>query len=370
MRGMALRQQVYDEIDAEHPFQQVIDLAKKASESFSAARGLSPEDEHGYISEVQMLLRLLDYAGRKYAGNVLDYISSSSADPFMREAFQQSEDLLERVRRNREGQGASPYEETCRAHLDRLYGRHELALQAWDGLLSRRDIYAPPIRRQLVWTYLARKDRSWQNLEPKEIDRIVDLLERNLREEPHVDSNLRLWVQAVRETSKPPTTESIIERVGYWRTNANSLEATFYSYVLYALQTIEGSALAIDLANRFIEECKTRTRFNRNRTKSLEWLGKGTGVTRLVHHTQLGNWDRAKNFWDKTALLVRLTGRIAKIDAAQAGQIEVQGGLKAFFVPALGKDRKYLKGQHENYAVSFYLGFSYDGLRAWEVRDT
>jgi tetratricopeptide (TPR) repeat protein len=366
MRGMALRQQVYEEIEADHQLQQLIDLAKKSSESFAAARGLSPEDEHGYISEVQMLLRLLDYAGRKYAGNVLDYVGSHSADPFLREAFQQSEDLLERVRRNREGQGASQYEETCRAHLDRLYGRHDLALQTWDSLLSRKDTYAPPIRRQVVWTYLARRDRSWHKLDVREIDRIIDLLERNLREEPHIDSNLRLWVQAVRSSSKPPTIDSIIERVGYWRTNANSLEAVFYSYVLYALKAIEGSALAIDPANRFIEECRTRTRFNRNRTKSLEWLGKGTGVTRLVHHTQLGTWDRAKNFWDNTALLARLTGRIARIDAPQSGEIEIQGGLKAFFVPALGK---YRKGRSENQAVSFYLGFSYEGLRGWEVRD-
>ena len=326
MRGMALRQQVYEEIQADRDLTQVIDLAKKASESFGAARTLSPEDEYAYISEVQMLLRLLDCAGRKHAGSALDYASSHSADPFLREAFQQSEDLLERVRRNREGQGASHFEETCRAHLDTLYGKHEVALQAWDGLLSRKDTYAPPIRRQIVWTYLARRERSWHKLEPREIDRIVDLLEQNLREEPHIDTNLRLWVQAVRNSSKPPTMESIIERVGYWRTNANSLESVFYSYVLYALQAIEGSILAIDSANRFIEELRARARFSRNRTKSLEWLGKGSGATRLVHHTQLGNWDQKKEFWDNTILLTRLGGRIARMTRRSQERLKPKAG--------------------------------------------
>ena len=157
-----------------------------------------------------------------------------------------------------------------------------------------------------------------------------------------------------------------MERVGYWRTNTNSLDSVFYLYVLYALQAIEGSALAIDPANRFIEESKTRTRFNRNRTKSLEWLGNGTGVTRLVHHTQLGTWDRSKDFWENTDLLARLPGRIARIDAPQSGEIEIQGGLRAFFVPARSNHRR---GRSENQAVTFYLGFSYEGLRAWEVRD-
>jgi hypothetical protein len=112
-----------------------------------------------------------------------------------------------------------------------LYGRHDQALQSWDNLLNRKDVYAPPIRRQLVWTYLARQQRSWYGLESREIDRIVELLEQNLREEPQLDVNLRLWVQAVRRARNAPTTEAVIEKVGYWRTNANSLDAVFYSYV-------------------------------------------------------------------------------------------------------------------------------------------
>ena len=98
------------------------------------------------------------------------------------------------------------------------------------------------------------------------------------------------------------------------------------------------------------------------------WSGwvRDIGVTRLVHHSQLGNWDRSKEFWENTSLLVRAQGRIARINAPQSGEIEVQGGLKAFFVPARGN---YSRGRSENRAVTFYLGFSYEGLRGWEVKD-
>ena len=47
------------------------------------------------------------------------------------------------------------------------------------------------------------------------------------------------------------------------------------------------------------------------------------------------------------------------------GRIEIRGGLEAFFVP--GKSGLHA-GRDENVPVKFYLGFSYDGPRAWAVQ--
>lgn len=366
VKGMALRHQVYEVMEHNGPIPEALSPAKEASASFVQARDLNPDDEHGYISEVQMLARILDYAGRQHSGGVMSYLSSPGADPFLRDCLERAEDLLERVRRNREGQGASRYEEDCRAKIDALYGRYDRALQVWDNLLTRKDVYAPPVRRQIVWTYLARRGRSWDLIPPKEVDRIVSLLEDNLQEEPDSDTNLRLWVQAVRRATYPPTIEAVIERVGYWRARTDSLESSFYLYIFYALQAIDGSSLARDSAIRFLDECRAKARFRRNRTKSFEWWGKESGVGKLVHHSQLGEWNTDSDFWENTAPLARLPGRIAIIEGPQAGQIEVAGGLKAFFVPAKGD---YSRGRSENRAVTFFLGFSYDGLRAWETDD-
>ena len=178
---------------------------------------------------------------------------------------------------------------------------------------------------------------------------------------------MRLWVQAVRRASHPPSIEAISERVGYWRASGGSLDASFYLYILYALQTIDGSSLARDPAIRFMDECRTKARFRRNRTKSFEWLGKGSGIGRLVHHSQLGEWQTDKEFWQNIGPLTRIRGRIVSIDAPQSGHMEVQGGLNAFFVPARGG---YSRSLSENKSVTCFLGFSYDGLRAWEVKDT
>lgn len=119
-----------------------------------------------------------------------------------------------------------------------------------------------------------------------------------------------------------------------------------------------------NLALRFIEESRQQARMRRNRTKSLEWLGAGKGLHRLVHQSQLGEWRPDIEFWESSSKLAKLTGRMVRIEGPQAGEMELASGLSAFFVPARGG---FSRGQSENKRVSFYLGFSYDGLRAWEV---
>lgn len=364
MKGMIFRSCIQDLIETREPIASMASLAADACQCFARARELDPDDEHGYISEVQMLIRLLDYAGQDVGGRVLQYISSPAASPFLREAFEKAEDLLEQVRRNREGESPSSYELNCRASLDSLFGEHEKALQIWDNLLSQKDIYGPPLRRQIVRTYLVRRQREWSKLNPKELKRSVDLLEQNLHEDPYNEKDLRLWIQAVR---RPPCTISItaaIERVAYWRSRTGSLEATFYLYVLHSILALEGSVLNRDEAEMMLSECRQLARRRRNRRRSFEWLGLGEGVAALVHQSELGEWQEDIDFWAKPKLLKRITGRIAWIEGPQAGSIEVQNGLEAFFVPGRGH---FYKGQAENQAVELYLGFSYDGLRAWDV---
>ena len=365
MKGMALRSHAIDRIEQRAPLSDVIQMATQASDSFGHAREKNPDDEHGYISEVQLNSRVVDYAGSQHPGGLIGYLADPTADPFVQTILEKSEDLLEHIRRNREGEGPSSYELDCRGKLDKLYGFHEQALQVWDTLLHRRDVYSPPIRRQIVWTYLARKDRLWDELTSKELVRATELLEQNLNEEPHDDRNMRMWVQAVRRIPDPPSIESVIEKVAYWQANTGSIDATYYLYVLNAVLAIEGSILAGGVANQFLDECRSRSRLRRNRTKSFEWSGPGVGLSKLIHHSRLGNWTRSSDFWENVRPLCRVTGRIARIRGLESGLVQVTPDLSAFFVPAKGC---YAIDRSENQAVDFYLGFSYEGLRAWDVR--
>jgi hypothetical protein len=361
---MAIRQRIYSLLEQNESINKFQSLATEASKEFSRARELNPEDEHNYISEAQMLIRMLDSIKAGSQNKLYDYMKSKDAETFLKEAFQHAEDLLEHVRRNKEGEGASSFEQDCRARLDSLYGRFEDAIRTWNTMLGRPGIYSPPLRRQVVWTYLARARRSWDKLSVDEVKAIVQLMEENLREESSDPRNLRLWLQAVRRLPFPPSIEEAIEKVAYWKANTDSLEATYYLYVLNSLLALNGLALARNLALEALDECRTKARLRRNRTKSYEWLGKGRGLSQLIHHSRLGEWRKEDDFWEFSAPLLVAEGRISNYYGPEAGEVELVGGLKAFFVP--GKGHFFAKDL--NSSVNFYLGFSYDGYRAWNVR--
>lgn len=366
MHGMILRRQIYDYIEQRRPVEELVPIAKDASASFEKSREFNSDDDHGYISEVQMLIRVLDYAGRDNPKGVLGYLAQPNADVFLRESIQHAEDLLEQIRRHREGEDPSTYEGQSRGDLNKLYGKHDEALQIWDSLLSRGDAYRPPLRRQIVRTYLARRDRSWKQLEKRELSRVVDLLTDNIAEDPTNEKDLRLWVQAIRYMDSPPSLESIIERLSYWRANSGSLDAIYYLYVFHGLLAMDGFSVSLAQSQQFLDESRKLAHQRRNRTKSFEWLGEGSGLKQLVHQSELGDWDRNTDFWEGTSRLVRIGGRIEKIEGSQAGWISVPGGLRAFFVPSRSG---HTANRSENALVDFYLGFSYDGPRSWEVRD-
>lgn len=224
MRGMALRQWVYTSIRDRSDIAEVIGLAVNASQSFEQARCIAPHDDHGYISHVQMIIKVIDYAAKVSGAQPIVTIASSKHE-WLRESLGVAEELLEGVRRNHQGELTSSHEEQCRANLSTIYGDHSQALQKWDGLLTRGEVFAPPVRRQIMWTYLARHDRQWDKLPQKEIRRIVELLETNLEGESRATEDYKHWMQAVRVLDNPPPLDSIIEKVAYWKVNSDAVDA-------------------------------------------------------------------------------------------------------------------------------------------------
>ena len=366
MRGMILRQRLKAGIEAQKPIEHLIDIAKGAAHSFEEARRLRPDREHGYISEVQALMDLVDCAGGGSKRDVVrDVLARPATDPFLRTALERAEDLLDQVHRLYAGESPSQYFQTCRARLEIFYGNYQTALQAWDALLSRPEAAKPPVRRQIVWTILRRRGGVMENVSSRETERIRRLLEENLQEEVNDSTSLRLWLRAIRHSQTPPSLDSVIEKVGYWKANTGSLDAAYYLYVLHTLRALEGSVQGAADADRALEECRKLAQFRRDRTRSFEWLGEGDGVEALVHQSRLGVWK--DDFWDSADVLARLDGRISSIGGPQKGSVELGGGVEAFFVPARSG---FQTGRDENVSVSCYLGFSYDGPRAWEVRPT
>ena len=363
MRGMVLRQEMRMSIVGHVDLSELTTTAKLAAESFCNARSLRPDEEHSYVSEVQMLIMLIDYAGRGKQDVVREVLVQPGTDPFVKTALERADDLLDQVRHLYSGERPSRYVIDCRARLARFFGDYEYALQAWDNLLARPDVHRPPIRRQIVWTLLRRREETWTALRSNELGRVRRLLEDNLQEDPNDSTSLRLWIRAVRLPPTAASLDHVIERVTYWKANTNSWDAAYYLYVLHTLRALDGSTQGAADAERALDECRGLTRFRRDRTRSFEWFGEGDGISRLVHQSRLGDWD--DDFWSETGALVRIDGRIKSIDGPQKGVVEINGAVEAFFVPAKAG---FYRGRDENVSIDCYLGFSYDGPRAWNVQ--
>jgi hypothetical protein len=342
---------------------EVVGLAQEAATSFEEARRLAEDLEHGYISEVQMLVEVLDYAAKVSHCHVVQLLAKAGTPVFLRDALAGAEDLLERAATLHAGETPSRYIIDCQARLCSIYGNYGEALQSWDSLLSRAEVAKPPVRKQIVWTLLRRREGQWEQLTEREVARAQRLLEENLEEASNDPASLRLWLRAIRHSVRPPSLDSVIERVGYWKANTGTLDAVFYLYVLHALKALAGSGQALLDCERALEQCKNMTRYRRDRTWSLEWVGPEEGVKQLVHHSRLGQW--ATDFWTNTDVLVRVPGRISEIGGHHKGTVELGAGLKAFFVP--GK-AGLSSGRDENAAVLCYVAFMYDGPRAWDVQ--
>ena len=362
MRGMAIRQIMRARVAEDVSVTDLIDLAKEATSSFEEVRRLRPDQDQGYVSEVQMLIYLVDQVARRQGEVVRDLLARPTTEPFLRRALERAEDLLDRVYHLYSGEPPSRFVMECSARLQTFYGDYPSALQAWDNLMSSPGVAKPPVRRQIVWTILQRRGGSWKNVTSSETDRIRRLLEENLEERADDSTSLRLWLRAVRQSRTPPSLDSVIEKVSYWKTNSGALDAIYYLYTLHTLRALEGSSQAVGDAERALDECRAMARLRRDRTRSFEWIGAGKGISSLVHQSRLGAWTH--DFWESFDALVQIEGRVSNIGGPQRGKVEMSGGIEAFFVPA----RSGLEGgRDQNILVRFYLGFSYDGPRAWKV---
>lgn len=250
-------------------------------------------------------------------------------------------------------------------------------------MLEQPGIDAPPIRRRVVRAFLASRGRSWDNLSIDELIQIRDLMELNASEDPGNPWNIRNWFEAARRLSDTDIDMAIDKLKLWYGFNPRSLDVLYYLYVLYTLKTIDGSFQAKNQAAKYMNECKNRILPLAVGTQkfSFNWLGKSEGLPRLISYRQIGN-PRSDPDWfrdeDGRTVLSRLPGIIIDIQGPTKGYIELRSGLRVYFTPGMTRRTHvdhdpslpgaFVKSKDLNKDVDLFLGFSYEGLRAFDVR--
>ncbi|WP_143263956.1 tetratricopeptide repeat protein [Amycolatopsis kentuckyensis] len=329
-------------------------------ECFTTARDLSPDNIYGYITHVQAIV---DVARNLKEMSDVRSVAELTADAgeWVMEHLTVANELL--------GTAAhlygtldqrDNYMTRCEADIRSLYHDLDSVVALWErAAASTRS--SPTVRRALAQAYYVRGNRSWRELTTAELYRIVELANNNLARQGNKEEDYRLWFEAYKLLPDFDVEEAISKLHG-WSSKFPSWRAHYYKYCLHFYLWFQGRT---NDTERFRLEQQLAQKHMLGRTKrSHLWLAKSPGWFPLVAETDLGPWSRPEGFWSDTSLLQRVNGVIDYIDGPQAGWIQLAPGATAFFVPSV---RDFQRDSDENEPVNFFVGFSPEGLRAWDV---
>ena len=276
-----------------------------------------------------------------------------------------SETLLSQVQRLRADSEPSKYEVNCISQLTKIYGNFDTIIHIWEQILDKQTSENDKdkdenIRRALANAYYAKSKRLWSNLNKKELRRICELMENNLRNDATNAADIRMWFQAFRRLPEFTYIDAL-SRLETWAKMGNALEAYYYLYILHFLLWQQGIETNESLIGTNLDECRKFALGKRSHC--YEWLAKSPAWCPLIFYKELGEFNKQIGFYPETDKLRPFAGFIESIKGPQAGTIRISTHLSAFFVPGTS----FWSPEHLNKPVNFFLGFSYDGFRAWSV---
>lgn len=349
----------------------------RAAKAFDDARNLAPEDRYAYISHIEMFIWMADALKRLMGVTSIGDLGEDHAEvaEWLAEQIEFAETLLNEARRlygsldrNRDRL------RQCESGLSKLYGDFDAVIRIWEISESRGQV-SPRRRRAIAHAYLARGKRQWRKMSQAELHRIARLMDDNLRGASRVEEDYRLWFEASMLLPDFDYDQAISNLLA-WSQRWVSWRSHYYLYILYFMRWFTGRSNSLDELEEALASCSHLV-VGRKYT-SEQWMATTPPWCPLISSLDLGAWDEAHEFWPSEQLLRRVNGVIKRIDGPQAGQIQIEGRLHIFFVPGgkrVEKDNKtalprrhvFERNKDEEASVTFFLGFSPVGLRAWMV---
>lgn len=337
-------------------------LLTGAADEFASARRLAPEDDHGYITHIQLIVEVVEAMTRLSDEESLPRLMQrrNALGHWIRKAMVVAEDLLSQVQHLRQQRVPSKYELGCVNRLATLYGHFEALVTSLEQLTE--SVEDPDVRRALATAYYSRSGRVWKNMSEYELRRTRLLMEANLRSDPTNEHDVRAWFQSYRRLPDFSYIDAI-DRLEGWAKTSGSVDAHYYLYILHFLRWKGGSERDDTALQANLEQCK-QGRIGK-RGESYEWFAKEPSWCPLMQTNELGERRRDTegklDFFENTETLARVRGKIDSIKGPQAGLLRLGPRTTAFFLPGT----KFSESRHLNSIVDFFLGFSYEGLRAW-----
>lgn len=360
-----LGRQAERKADAAQALRAIRDLFVRAMSSFDRARDLRSDNKYPFITPIQLIVtsieRLWRLSGEAEFVRFLGLDSEVSA--WCRDQLDLAYFFLEEIHLLEANGQPDDLTVRCETDIETLLGHYENVIAGLRSLLNRSDVSQSTVRRLLANAYV-RRCYSTVIPDTTAARRSASLCLENLALNPTNIGDLRMWIRSSRVLRDFSLSEAI-DRFTQASLLSDHAELAYYLAILHFIGYLQGSRNGLSEARRYFSICTARQ--DSLMTKiSFEWM---TALTQrplpLVHHSELGLWSREKDFFEGREKLSLIEGRIDEIRSPQAGTISIEG-MPAFFVPRSA----FTRSRDLNARVRCNIGFSFEGLRAWNVERT
>jgi len=343
--------------------EQVSDWVDKAETCFAKSREHDPESEYGYIAHIQLLVETVEGLFRisGHSSTSDFWRQPSHVVQWCADLLAHAEDFLDRVKSLQAHRTKiSAHTLECQSLVEEAYGRYGDTISTLNALLRRDDIRHHWVRRHIANAYLSSKRHSWSALSDEELSLIRGHMERNLDEDPTNIHDLRRWFSASRRLRDFDALDAIA-RLENWARREEAVEPHFYLYSLHFIRWLEELSDNHQIVRDHEKECE-KLAGSYGRTFPREWLALEPPWCPLLESSELGPVVGYQLSTRQEKELRHVKGRIVQIRSFQAGYIRT-GPFRVFFVPG----SRFIKGRDEETWVTMCIGFSYEGLRAYNL---
>lgn len=339
----------------------------KANDAFEIARNVAPQKEHGYIAFIQMAMQIIEF---EYSVSTLkspskDYTQFITTNTWCRNLLVQANEVINDYKDNNQ-EFDNPKIKEKEIQLLKFFGEKEQMINAWNKLLDKKEFDQNLVRRHLSYALLAKNDFDWEKAKGKDLNRIIEHIEENLKNKVEV-RDLQLWFEAARRINT--NINEIIKKVEQWEFQKPSLDTAYFLMCLYAVQAINGVKSGVDNYEKYQKSVGERIKTIYSKVFCVEWIGMINGNAALMNNKQVGVWVRDKQFFEAEPInLLRMKGKVVKYISRTRGYLEIESvGIQVMYQPALCNH--YSDDAQKGTKVEFYIGFNYDGARAFEVKN-
>ena len=336
----------------------------KASEAFKITRDINHKSA-GFISDIDMCISVIDFAKKLYSCSTQELIEQYK-DSWPMEYFDRAISLME-------GFNSMQTDEDTEFQLNRLAEKFdavrelenclEKTIEMWENYLAKADESNKPLARRFIAR--AKRNSFEKDHNQGNINSILELMERNIDQEPNNEANIRIWFNALRylETNSPELfLDEALSKLAVWKSIGGNREAYYYYFILICIKAIENSSMAESQIPLLLRELKDKTKNMPNKNVIYEWLGKGKGVQRLFNCIDEG---KGRVRYDIVAEKGSYLEGVVTHYSSERNATITSYGMEVFFTPfPTGQASPSITKEDIGKRVRFIPGFSYDGVRA------